>query len=163
MAQSIHTKFQGNRTIFRDGGILGGIAPPGGEREGISNNGMRHKLLTTQKKLYTKFHENQSITSAYITILVCTENRPYSNTCPSGLWTYKNSLKIKHIYEKWLQHEPPTTQINFHAKILSINKHATYHSFGMQISHLLFLAKKLHGFVDPPLQSRIPLLKSFPS
>jgi len=41
----------------------------------ISKNGLRHKLPTTQTNLYTKFHENPSITLAYIAILVRTENR----------------------------------------------------------------------------------------
>ena len=40
----------------------GGFSPPGGERGGISKNGLRHKLPTTQTNLYTKFHENPSIT-----------------------------------------------------------------------------------------------------
>ena len=65
VVQSIHAKFQGHRTIFRDGGFLDWNSPPGGERGGISKNGLRHILSTTQTNQHTKFHENPLKTSRW--------------------------------------------------------------------------------------------------
>ena len=60
-------------------GDFGGDFPPGGKGGEFRKNRLRHKLPTTQKNLYTKFHEHPSITLAYIAILVRTENRQTEN------------------------------------------------------------------------------------
>ena len=57
--QSIHTEFQGNRTIFQDGGFgEGGISPPGGERGGISQNGQKLSSSKVLDNIQTKFKDN---------------------------------------------------------------------------------------------------------
>ena len=49
--QSIHTEFQGNRTIFQDGGI----SPPGGERGGISENGHNSYSSNVPENIHYEF------------------------------------------------------------------------------------------------------------
>ena len=65
---------------------------------------MRHKLPTTQTNLYTKFHENPSITLAYIAILVRTENgeqrkeKREQRTDPVAIFFLRDSGHIKIWY-----------------------------------------------------------------
>ena len=57
--QSIHTKFQGNRTIFRDEGF-GGVSPHRGERELISENGQNSSSINVPETISTKFQDNRT-------------------------------------------------------------------------------------------------------
>ena len=54
VVQSIHTKFRGKRTIFRDRGFWGGF-PPRGERGGISTNGLRYNYLPPKQTCIQNF------------------------------------------------------------------------------------------------------------
>ena len=43
---------------FKMGGFGGGISPPGGEREGISENGQNSSTSNVLENIHTKFQDN---------------------------------------------------------------------------------------------------------
>ena len=62
MPENIHTKFQDNRTKFRDFGILGGEDPSlGGDGGEFRNAGKGIRLKNVVQSIHTKFQGNLTI------------------------------------------------------------------------------------------------------